>query len=545
MLRDRPKTLGYFCALSALLVPSLLISLACNADERSESTPGATADIPGFTEDAVDAARDFAGDPLPDLDADVERDADVPPPDAVPDLAGDAPGADVDVTGGDADSPPSPDVGSDLDARENDAAPDAHPDTPEDVPVDMRACEGLSCDPRIPGCEGSDFVVYGEGECVIADDGIAECRYEGEPTDCASDGLSCTSDGCVATGYLDICVGGRSNTAHACAVHADGRVYCWGESEFSQLGPGSTGDDVATPIEIPLPPIADVACGGAHVCALDREGGVWCWGANGFGQIGGAPGVRPEPAIVPGTDEIRDIVALEAGNNGTLALTSGGDVYYWGALGVRNVMQVAEPTRIASEVGQISAGRSVVYLNSIDGPPNYVGSAGWGISDADEPTGFGESPFLVASGGWDHSCGITPDGEAQCWGRDQGRSGDGSADDRSHSEPVDVTELPRSTDIAVSSAAACAVTEAFHVWCWGIDGLGTMGRGTLRDDDPQLAREVHGFLRDIVQVEAGWNSMFARRGDGTIYSWGGNESLVLGPRLDDDRRSPSRVLLPE
>ena len=542
MLVASPQT-SRRSVLRRTLVVLVVLTGACNADERGDGSTDATVDIPTFTENSEDVPREFAGDSATDADAarldDVapDPDADAAPPDTEADPS-DAPTPDL--PGDVADAAGGPDAPRDV-------TPDAERDADvvEDVPVDMRACDGISCDPRIPGCEGARFVTYGEGECVIADDGIAECRYEGTPVDCAAEGASCSPDGCTATGYIDLCIGGRSNTAHACALHADGRVFCWGDSEFSQLGPGSTGDDVADPVVVPLPPIADLACGGAHVCALDRDGLVWCWGANGFGQIGGDPGVRAEPATVPGTDALPAIVSLEAGNNGTLARTVDGEVYYWGALGVRNVMQVAEPTLLASEIDLVSAGRSVVYLASSDAPPTYIGSPGWSVSDSSEPTTFGDAIFQTAAGGWDHSCGIGADGSARCWGRDQGRSGDETPDDRAHADPVDVSELPRTLDLAVSSAAACAVIDAFHVWCWGIDGLGTMGRGRLSDDGPQSAREVHGFLREIVQVEAGWDAMFARSGEGRIYSWGGNESLVLGPRADEDRRSPSRVLLPE
>ena len=533
---------------------ALASALACNADDAgSGNGPGATADIPTFSFDA-DAAVDADADVPPERDALTDLSAD--PDAAVPDSELDAPEPDVvdtdtaepdapepDVPGPDA---PEPDIGDVRDdGSDTDRDADVEPDATPDAEPDMRACEGLSCDPRIPGCEGSSYVDYGPGECVIADDGIAECRYEAFPTDCAATGEVCTPSGCGADGFVDICVGGRMNTAHVCAVHADGRLWCWGDSEFSQLGPGSTGDDVPEPVEVPVPPVVDVACGGAHVCALDRDGLVWCWGANGFGQIGGPPGVRSDPLPVPGIEALSPIAAIEAGNNGTLALTEDGAVFHWGALGIRNVLASPEPAPLADDIVAMSANRGVVYLMPRIGLPFYVGSPGWGVLDSDELAPLEGEELSMASGGWDHSCGITREGTGICWGRDEGKTGDDSPEDMSHGTAVAVLDLPPVQDIAVAASAACAVTEAHTVWCWGIDGLGLMGRGGTVGDDPQLAEEIDGFLRDFVQVRAGWNSMFARTGDGRIYSWGGNETQCLGPRESADRRTASQVVFAE
>ncbi|MFT6396410.1 MAG: alpha-tubulin suppressor-like RCC1 family protein [Bradymonadia bacterium] len=546
----------------------LLLLFACNEGEESGSdSPGATVgDIATFT--PIPDANDDGGDSrVSDVadDAGVGSDTALPDADASdsgPTDAGDPDGGEPDLSlpDVDPDAPEdAPDGGTDvvedsaIDTDTDDA--DAGLDAPEDTPVDadedvepdgLDPCDGLSCDPRIPTCEGSSYLEFEAGVCVIADDGIADCVYEPIPTDCAELGLSCSESGCAESGYRDICAGGRSNTTHVCAAHVDGRVYCWGDSEFSQLGPESTGDDVAVPVLVPLPPAIDIACGGAHVCALVETGEVWCWGANAFGQIGGEPGIRPEPMPMPGLEAFPRVVAIDAGNNATIALLEDGQAIYWGALGLRNFLATPEPRPLAARISGISANRGVVYLLPIEGPPLYVGSPGWDVTDSDEELlRYDEQEFFYATAGWDNSCGVLRSGEARCWGRDQGKAGDGTPDDRSHASPVEVVDLPNVLDIAVSASASCAVTVDDTVWCWGLDGLGLMGRGAGVSDDPQTAQEVRGFLRDIVQIRAGWATMFARNGQGEIYSWGGNGNLSLGLREDEDRRVPSRVLLPE
>lgn len=545
----------------ALLLPLLGCNDGTNA---GNTTPGAAAaDIATFTPgpDAGDEVGDALVDTAVDANTDVDE-GDVGAPDSEPTDTGEPDTTVPDTTLPDAEPDAVEDTSSDVfeDPEpdtdvETDTVEDVVSDTPEDgsedtaadvIPDGPNPCDGLSCDPRIPTCEGSSYLEFEPGVCVIADDGIADCVYEPIPTDCAALGLSCSDAGCAPTGYRDVCAGGRSNTTHVCAAHVDGRLYCWGDSEFSQLGPGSTGDDVPEPVLVPLPPVIDVACGGAHVCALVESGEVWCWGANGFGQLGGEPGIRPDPTPVPGLEAFPRVVAIDAGNNATVALLEDGQAIYWGALGLRNALPTPAPTPLGTDIRSISANRGVVYLMPAVGPPLYIGGPGWGVLDSDAALlPFGDDEFSYATAGWDHSCGVLRSGEGRCWGRDQGKTGDGTPDDMSHDTPVEIVDLPEILDIAVAASAACAVTVDHTVWCWGINGLGLMGRGREVSDDPQTAQEVRGFLRDMVQVRAGWNNIFARNGQGQIYSWGGNGNLSLGLREDDERRSPSRILLPE
>jgi alpha-tubulin suppressor-like RCC1 family protein len=77
-----------------------------------------------------------------------------------------------------------------------------------------------------------------------------------------------------------------------CARLAAGTVSCWGANAFGQLGNGTTAD-AATPT--PVLQISDarhVAAGSRHACAVLATGGVACWGSNQHGQLGDG---RPTP----------------------------------------------------------------------------------------------------------------------------------------------------------------------------------------------------------------------------------------------------------
>ncbi|WP_419551569.1 cell wall-binding repeat-containing protein [Candidatus Poriferisodalis sp.] len=89
-------------------------------------------------------------------------------------------------------------------------------------------------------------------------------------------------------GVVSVAVGDAS----ACALHRDGGVSCWGDNSVGQLGDGTTAgrsaprriagvyDAVDVGISMSSEPIP------AHACALHRDGGVSCWGDNSVGQLG-------------------------------------------------------------------------------------------------------------------------------------------------------------------------------------------------------------------------------------------------------------------
>ena len=86
-----------------------------------------------------------------------------------------------------------------------------------------------------------------------------------------------------------------------CAVIRDGRVACWGRDTFAALRPspdrppagtyGRRSEPVLRRRPVWIAGLADaiqVAVGPSSVCAVTRSGRVRCWGENGYGQLGDA-----------------------------------------------------------------------------------------------------------------------------------------------------------------------------------------------------------------------------------------------------------------
>jgi hypothetical protein len=94
----------------------------------------------------------------------------------------------------------------------------------------------------------------------------------------------------VANPVIQVAIGGN----HTCVLLTNRDVRCWGFNFSGQLGLGNTnsiGNDEAPnsvpPIQFPTGfRVESITAGQAHNCALSEQGKVICWGNNQFGQLG-------------------------------------------------------------------------------------------------------------------------------------------------------------------------------------------------------------------------------------------------------------------
>ncbi|MER8043889.1 chromosome condensation regulator RCC1 [Streptomyces sp. NPDC094032] len=134
-------------------------------------------------------------------------------------------------------------------------------------------------------------------------------------------------------------------------------------------------------------------------------------------------------------------------------------------------------------------------------------------------------------------------GRVWTWGVNaSGQLGNGGAPDAPAVKPVLVQSLSKVTDIVLGCNHALALRQDGTVWSWGQNNSGQLGIGSL--SDANTPKRVPG-LTDIVALAAGCHHSLALTADGTVKAWGRNTNGQLGNDSTENSPSPVDVKLLE
>ncbi len=141
--------------------------------------------------------------------------------------------------------------------------------------------------------------------------------------------------------------------------------------------------------------------------------------------------------------------------------------------------------------------------------------------------------WVEVSAGVYHTCGITVDGTAYCWGGDgKGELGTGTTDNSP--TPVPVAGDLRFATISAGDAHTCGLTVDGSAYCWGTNSWGELGTGTTEGSPKPVA--VTGGLR-FATISAGTHRSCGLTADGAAYCWG----LYPGCGSGKNEESPCRI----
>jgi alpha-tubulin suppressor-like RCC1 family protein len=123
--------------------------------------------------------------------------------------------------------------------------------------------------------------------------------------------------------------------------------------------------------------------------------------------------------------------------------------------------------------------------------------------------------FTALSAGARHTCAITTNRQAFCWGANEsGQVGNTSGD---VSTPILVPGTLGWSQISAGATHTCAVRVDGTVWCWGANDRGQLGDGTTSGGGDM----VHVPMNEpVASVAAGQSRTCARTVSGVVFCWG-------------------------
>lgn len=166
----------------------------------------------------------------------------------------------------------------------------------------------------------------------------------------------------------------------------------------------------------------------------------------------------------------------------------------------------------------------------------------------------GVKHVVSVAAGYDFTLALTASGRVWAWGDESnGRLGNGHTGYTPSPSPIRIPNLVNVTHIAAGFDHALAVDKSGHVWAWGYDAGGDLGRSVSTQCGCLASPERVPGLDHVVQVAVGGGFSECRdcesdfsaalRADGTVWVWGENGEGELGrpPSTTFSSTSPLRV----
>lgn len=300
--------------------------------------------------------------------------------------------------------------------------------------------------------------------------------------------------------------------------------------------------DATAPGDLQPLHFVQLSAGSDRTCAVTLTAELFCWGRRFNGDAASNAVNTPRRVPLP-----RSVMHVGVGENHSCAVLAGGEAVCWGdgahgALGREEHATLTVPATGALAdytVATVAAGGGHSCAVSADGTAlcwgrGLNGELGTGrIEETHRPDFFGRGffRFREVSIGQHHSCGIELDGRVLCSGWNvHGQLGGGFTVNLGAPQHINVDR--RFTTISAGRHHTCGVDEEGRAWCWGRGDHGQLGSG-IRASALSPA-PVPDDLR-FAAIAAGDEHTCALTHEGAALCWGDNLLGRAGQPADVER----------
>jgi alpha-tubulin suppressor-like RCC1 family protein len=323
-----------------------------------------------------------------------------------------------------------------------------------------------------------------------------------------------------------------------CAVR-QGKVKCWGENIYGQLGLGdnkSRGDDPGEMgsclDEVDLGDVNVVSIAGSNTgnrCALLSDGGVKCWGLGSVGNLGYGDLIDRIASQYLGNNLQKidlgtglTAKSLIAGHRYYCAILSNDKVKCWGMFTEYTYFS-GNPGFIGDQAGEM--GDNLAYINL--------------------PTGRTAKKLAAGSLG---TCAILDDDTLYCWNKkcsptSGSYTGPTFTCSEMNTNGIATGLIPVGgsvADVSIGIQTVCAVLTTGQIRCWGGNGSGELGVGDTVgrysiSEIPSIPFVDLGTGMTANKVSVGINHVCALLTNAQVKCWGHNSHGQLGLENSFDR----------
>jgi alpha-tubulin suppressor-like RCC1 family protein len=366
-----------------------------------------------------------------------------------------------------------------------------------------------------------------------------------------------------------------------CAV-ADGRAYCWGDNS---LGRGTEYDHSAVPVAVggtlASATVSQISAGGAHACAMTATSKLYCWGSRQAGMLGDGYDYFAASPVATKSDGAlagHPVTAVAASGKHSCAIADQ-RAYCWGSNwygGLGNNSTVDSAVPVAVTTSGVLNGKTVTAISAagayqVENPPetqtcvvasghaycwgnNLHGNLGNGSTAESSLIPVAVSTAGVLAGktvtavavGDTHACAVA-DAKPYCWGDNtSGQLGNGTTNSGS-SVPVAVTMTGLLagkvvTAIATGDRHTCVIADSAP-YCWGNNSNGELGNSSTTSSTVPVAVTKNAALAGLTLtgISAG-SAHTCAIADTRAFCWGSNGSRQLGDGTSVSRNAPTAVL---
>ena len=282
-----------------------------------------------------------------------------------------------------------------------------------------------------------------------------------------------------------------------------------------------------------------------------RQGNLWTWGNNSSGRLGDntAPNRSTPVTTLAGGANWKQVFA---GVNNTVAIKTDGTLWTWGynitgQLGDNTTTDRSTPvTTFAGGTNwkQVSAGNLHTLAIKTDGTLWTWGSNAYGQLGDNTSTNR-SIPVTTFAGGtnWKqvacgqiHTAAIKTDGTLWTWGRNSsGQLGDNTTTQRQ----TPVTTFAGGTNwkqVSAGSLHTLAIKTDGTLWTWGRNNSGQLGHNAATDRSTPVTTFAGGTNWKQVAFSANGYHTAAIKTDGTLWTWGRNSYGQLGDNTSGTNR---------